>query len=163
MAVAYVQHYLPGEGSDRIIGVGDQLFNPSRWWIWYHARRLDGGNSEHLNNGCSIRNAIKTLHQRGYPPDSAWPYPPLNSDYRPDIPWDVLQDSLKVDPDQKMYDIAKDWFELEFKYYSLKTKGLDFDWSWDGGLEPPAEASDRIIQIRTALAEGCPIVFAIGE
>ena len=125
---------------------------------------MDGGtNNEHLNTGCTIRSAIKGIHQLGCPPDSVWPYPELNSNYYADIPGDVLSKALLQDPDDNMYQIAKQHFLNDFEYYSIKTKGLDNNWAPAGDVEPPAEASDRIIQMRMALAENYPIVFAIGE
>lgn len=162
IAACYAWHKRPGEDHDRITGTGDKLFNPSRWWIWYHARRLV--DTEHLNVGCNIRNAFKAMHQFGCPQDSVWPYPPLVPGDYPDIAPDVLQKALQVDPDQNMYNVAKQHFINEFEYYSIKTIGLDSSWTWgDGTIDPPPEASDRVLQMRTALAEGYPIVYAIGE
>lgn len=164
MAACYMWHQKPGEDHDHITGGGGKIFDPSRWWIWYHARRLAGNNQEHLNVGCNIRNAFKAMHQFGCPPESAWPYPPLDPAYSPFVPADVLQKALQVDPDEKMYNIAKQQFVNDFEYYSIKTIGLDGSWTWgDGTVDPPPEASDRVLQMRTALAEGCPVVFALGE
>lgn len=161
LAACYAWHKKPGEDQDRITGVGGKLFDPSRWWIWYHARRLAG--KERYNTGCNIRNAFKGIHEFGCPPNAAWPYPQLTTGDYPDVPSDVLERRLKEDPDDNMFNIAKQYFVNDFEYYAIKTIGLDFNWAPQGDVDSPGEAPDRIIQMRTALAAGYPIVFALGE
>lgn len=164
LAAAYAWRKKPGEEQDHIFGSTDHLFNPSRWWIWYHARRLSNPADVRRDTGCTFRNAFRGMHQFGCPPDAVWPYPALTTDDFPDVPWNVMQQQLQEDPDDNMYNIASHNFINDFEYYSIKTIGLDnYWWSNQGDIEPPPEASDRVIQVQTALAEGYPVIFAIGE
>ena len=45
----------------------------SRAWVWYYGRLLDGYLGSR-NDGGSITNAMRTVHEYGIPPESVWPY-----------------------------------------------------------------------------------------
>ena len=44
----------------------------SRMYIWYMTRKLEG--NEAIDEGCVIRNAIKTTAKLGVPPEDEWPF-----------------------------------------------------------------------------------------
>jgi C1A family cysteine protease len=49
-------------------------FGPSRMFIWYNARAVEGTVSS--NVGCFIRDAIKVVNSEGVCPETMWPYEP---------------------------------------------------------------------------------------
>ena len=48
------------------------IFTPSRLFIYYYARMLEGTISE--DAGCEIRDGVKVSAQYGAPPEIVWPY-----------------------------------------------------------------------------------------
>jgi C1A family cysteine protease len=55
----------------RVLGCVDD-FTPSRLFIYYQARAIEGSVAE--DAGCEIRDAIKSIAALGAPPENFWPY-----------------------------------------------------------------------------------------
>ncbi len=51
---------------------GDAFFNPSRLFIYYNAREMEG--TAQQDAGCCIRDAIKSVNAQGACPEKFWPY-----------------------------------------------------------------------------------------
>jgi len=49
-------------------------FVPSRLFTYFNARKLEGGTDQ--DDGCEIRDAIKSLATIGAPPETDWPFDP---------------------------------------------------------------------------------------
>lgn len=47
-------------------------WNPSRLFIYYNARKMEGTADQ--DSGCEIRDAVKSLNTQGVVPESEWPY-----------------------------------------------------------------------------------------
>jgi C1A family cysteine protease len=65
--------------------------DPSRMFVYFNARLLEGGSV--TDDGCEIRDAIKSIAQFGVAPESEWPYDLFRVDLTPDA--SVYTDALK--------------------------------------------------------------------
>lgn len=61
---------------------------PSREFIYYGARKYDGG--EISDNGTQLRSAAKAITKFGRPPESAWPFDPIQINAQP--PWEAFRE-----------------------------------------------------------------------
>lgn len=73
-------------------------YTPSRLFIYYNARKMIG--QEDIDEGCVIRDAIKSVNKQGVVPEKIWPF-------------DVKK--VTVSPTTDLYDIALAHQVLEYK------------------------------------------------
>jgi C1A family cysteine protease len=73
-------------------------FTPSRLFIYYNERKLEG--SVNVDAGAEIRDGIKTINQIGVCPETLWPY-------------DISK--FKDEPPANCYDVAKNHKSVEYK------------------------------------------------
>ena len=168
MALRYGQHKTVGM-------TNDTTFNPSRLFIWYFAKFLAGEDAKRndptkpggeeaakFNAGSQIRNALKTVYRYGVCPEEKWPYPTTDVNLvGSTIPQQLPSDIAKP-PSQELLELAKNYCNFKLRYYRIMTVAENTNEAQaDSTKAPTATAPSKVEQIRSCLAEGYPVVFAI--
>ncbi len=117
---------------DRIKDALDPAFIPSRLFIYYNERSLEG--DVPLDKGAQIRDGVKTLQQQGVCPEDMWPYIPTTPPYEGG-PFPVGSAPV-TRPPQQCYDTA---INYTISSYQSLTQSLS--------------------QLQGCLASGYPFVF----
>ena len=135
-------------------------FHPSRLFIWYWAKYVNGSTKVQYDVGCQIRDAIKSLAQQGCPPETLWPYPDVQVKFTTDTEPQKLPDKL-VDIPAEAAQAAQDYLNIKFQYFRIKEIEeikKDKDENVKGA---PTDPTSRVTQIKACIAEGYPVIFGI--
>ena len=136
-------------------------FSPSRVWIYYYARLLEVPDQTMFDEGCQIRNAIKSFKKYGVCEESVFPYPEdlksvstkqtMNGEDREILP---TKHPARVGAPDTAKANSLTFFDFQFEYYRIRSL---FD---DPGS---TKVLDGIAQVRWSISEGFPVIFGFSS